>query len=256
MNLIHFTELLVEKVKMNLRSEVRKSYLSYAWWVLEPALMVSVFYIVFGILLRRGGPDFLSFLLCGYIPFQWFARSVQNGMVSISNSRGLINQIQIPKVFFPLVTILHDMFKALIIFVLLLLVLFLLGHQPTSSWLFIVPVIATQLLFVAVCGVFVAMILPFAEDLKFLISTGVTMAMFGSGIFYDYTKTILPEHQGYFLLNPMANLIGNYRQVLLEGSAPDWLALALISIFCCVALSLLLVMLWRLDGVYPRLVLE
>ena len=135
MNLINFAELVLEKVKMNLRSEVRKSYLSYAWWVLEPALMVSVFYIVFGVFLRRGGPDFLTFLLCGYIPFQWFARSVQNSMVAIRNASGLINQIQIPKIFFPMVTVLHDLFKAFFIFILLLLVLIICGVMPSISWL-------------------------------------------------------------------------------------------------------------------------
>ena len=113
MSLVNFAELVIEKVKMNLRSEVRKSYLSYAWWILEPALMVSVFYIVFGVLLRRGGPDFLAFLLSGYIPFQWFSRSVQNCMVSINNGKGLINQIKIPKIFFPLVTLLHDTVQSL-----------------------------------------------------------------------------------------------------------------------------------------------
>jgi lipopolysaccharide transport system permease protein len=256
MNLINFTELVLEKVKMNLRSEVRKSYLSYAWWVLEPALMVSVFYLIFGVLLRRGGQDFLAFLLCGYIPFQWFSRSVQNSMVSITNGSGLINQIQIPKAFFPMVTILHDFFKALVIFVLLLFVLLIYGVKPSVYWLYIIPIIFVQLIFVTACGVFASMVLPFAQDLRFLIGTGITMLMFGSGIFYDYKRTILPEHQSYFLFNPMANLLSNYREVLLYSGAPDWLALGVITLFSCMVLLLLINVLWRMDGVYPRLVLE
>lgn len=256
MNLVNFTELVFEKLKMNLRSEVRKSYLSYAWWILEPALMVSVFYLIFGVLLRRGSPDFLAFLLCGFIPFQWFARSIQNSMVSISNGRGLINQIQIPKAFFPLVTILHDLVKALAMYGLLLIVLCLLGRQPGVTWLYIVPVIITQLLFVMAGGVFVAMLVPFAQDLRFLIGTGVTMLMFGSGIFYDYKKTILPDHQSYFLLNPMANLIANTREVLLYGQHPHWLMLTVLALCSVIALVALLVVLRRMDGVYPRLVLE
>lgn len=241
---------------MNLRSEVRKSYLSYTWWVLEPALLVSVFYLIFGVLLRRGGQDFLAFLLCGLIPFQWFSRSVTNCMVSISNGSGLINQIQIPKAFFPIVTIVQDLFKALIIFLLLLTVLVIYGIKPSTYWLFIIPIIIVQLVFITACGVLTSMILPFAQDLRFLVATGILMAMFGSGIFYDYKRTILPEHQGYFLLNPMANLLGNYREVLLHSSAPDWVSLGVILFSSSLALLILLRVLWRMDGVYPRLVLE
>lgn len=256
MHLINFTELVFEKVKMNLRSEVRKSYLSYAWWVLEPALMVTVFYIVFGVLLRRGGPDFLVFLICGYIPFQWFARTVQNGSVSISNGAGLINQIKISKVFFPLVTIFHDFFKAIIVFVLLLVVLAIFGVKPSLSWLYIIPIIIAQFAFVTTCSVFTSMILPFARDLRFLIGTTITLVMFSSGIFYNYQKTILPKHQELFLLNPMANLLANYREVLLYSGGPDWFSLAAITIGSGLVLSLLVYILWRMDGIYPRLVNE
>ena len=126
---------------MNLRSEVRKSYLSYAWWIMEPVLMVSVFYLVFSTFLRRGGPDFLVFLISGYIPFQWFGRSIQNSSVSIAGSRGLINQIKIPKVFFPVVTMLHDAFKAMIVLGLLLIVLVIFGVTPTVTWLYVLPII-------------------------------------------------------------------------------------------------------------------
>lgn len=256
MNFFNFIELLIEKVKMNLRSEIRKSYLSYAWWVIEPALMVSVFYVVFGILLRRGGEDFLAFLLCGYIPFQWFSRSIQNSMTSIVNSRGLINQIKIPKVFFPFVTMLHDAFKAIIVFGLLLTVLLIYGIKPTLHWLYIFPIIVVQFVFISACGVFVAMILPFAKDLRFLISTGITLVMFSSGIFYDFRLRILPEHQIVFLMNPMANFLANYRDVLLYAGNPDWLALSIIAVASLFTLALLISLLWRIDGTYPKLVIE
>lgn len=256
MKLINFAELVLEKVKMNLRSEIRKSYLSYVWWVMEPALMVSVFYVVFGILLRRGGEGFLVFLISGYIPYQWFARSVQNSMMSISNSKGLINQIKIPKVFFPMVTMLHDAFKAMIVFCLLMVILVLLGVEASLNWLYIIPIMLVQFVFVLCCGVFVAIIVPFAKDLKFLVATGLSLVMFSSGIFYDYKIRVLQEHQVVFLLNPMANLLSNYREILLYSGSPDWFALTVITIVSSIVLGVLMMVLWRLDGVYPRLVIE
>ena len=45
------------KLQLNLKAEARSSYLNYAWWVLEPALNVALFYFVFEVLLGpwRGG---------------------------------------------------------------------------------------------------------------------------------------------------------------------------------------------------------
>ena len=52
----HLLELVWTKTLFNLRSEVHRNYLSYAWWLMEPLLHMTVYYVVFGILLKRGGP--------------------------------------------------------------------------------------------------------------------------------------------------------------------------------------------------------
>jgi len=40
LHLYQFYELVLTKVRLNLKSEASKSYLSYSWWILEPALFV------------------------------------------------------------------------------------------------------------------------------------------------------------------------------------------------------------------------
>ena len=77
------------KLQFNLKAEASQNYLNYVWWLLEPALHVTVFYFIFDVLLRRGGEGFVVFLLCGQIPFLWFSRSVSNASNSIMNGRGL-----------------------------------------------------------------------------------------------------------------------------------------------------------------------
>ena len=48
---VTFWQLVRVKIWFNLRSEASQSYLSYAWWILEPLLLVGVFFIVFDIFL-------------------------------------------------------------------------------------------------------------------------------------------------------------------------------------------------------------
>ena len=102
----------------------------------------------------------------------------------------------------------------------------------------------------------VAAITPFLPDFKYLIGTAMMALMFGSGIFYSYKDVLLPEHQQLFLMNPVANLIKNYRQVLMENTLPDWSALAGICL-ASIALFVVMTLYYRKAGtVYARLIAQ
>lgn len=253
---ISFWQLLFVKVRFNLRSEASQSYLSYSWWLLEPLLQMGVYYIVFKIFLHRGTEDFVAFLLCGVIPFLWFSRSVNNAGRSIKQGKGLIGQTYLPKPFFPLVIIGQDLTKQVFVFLLLFVFLVSYGFLPGIDWLWLVPIILTQLLFIIAVSFIVSFIVPFAQDLQYLINAVLMMMMFGSGIFYSYTDVLLPEHRQIFLLNPMANIIVNYRKVLLEDSAPLLVALLVIASASMLVIVLMYLLMKRHDNTLTRLALE
>lgn len=256
MKSIHYWELIYTKVKFNLKAEAGNTYLSYLWWLLEPALFIGTFYLVFAVFMNRGGPDFVAFLCCGHIPFQWFSKTISNNCGSIVGGKGLMNQISIPKIFFPTVVIFQDLFKSFIVFALLVLLVLLFGFEPNLSWVSIPFIMLCQLVFISAISIYVAMIVPFIPDMRFIVSTFVMMMMFGSGIFYNYEDVILEEHRDLFLMNPMANLIRSYREVLLQGLWPDWQSLITMAIVCLFFLIIAIVLLKRIDALYPRLVLE
>lgn len=256
MSLVRFAELIATKVRLNLKAEAAKSYLSYAWWILEPALFVAVFYFVFGVFLSGRTENFVTFLVCGKIPFLWFSRTVTNSANSIVNGRGLMNQIAIPKTFFPLVVVFQDFCKSIVVFLLMLVFVWLSGFQPVMSWISIIPLMLTQLVFLTALALICAAVVPFLPDLKFIIQTGIMLMMFASGIFYSYKDVILPEHQTLFLLNPLANLIRMYREVLMEGLWPDWLDVAGIASASGLVIVLMIWVYSRIGSKYPRLVLQ
>lgn len=253
---IQLSELVLTKVQLNLKSELSKSYLSFTWWVLEPMLHVAVLYVVFGLFLARGTPNFIAFLLCGQIPFLWLSRTVGNSSMAMYDGQVLMNQIKIPKLFFPLVTVFQDFFKTTLVFVMMVLFFLIYGIDPSVSWLSLPIIMFTQLLFVAWLSIVGAMVVPYIPDARFLITTGLQLLMFGSGIFYSYKEVLLPEHQGLFLLNPMANLIRIYREVLIEGLWPDWGALFKIAALFLVLLIVTVRILRRLESQYPRIVIQ
>lgn len=252
----HFWEIFLTKLIFNIKSEISKTYLGYLWWVLEPLLHVVVLYIVFDIFLRSGQPNFLTFLICGQIPFMWFSRSVTNASASIISGRGLIIQVAIPKIIFPLLTVSQDLVKQSLVFVSLFVILVWKDIDPSFAWFGLIPVVLVQLLLVTSVALLCAAIVPFVPDFKYLIVSGMMLTMFGSGIFYSYKAVILEKHQDLFLMNPMANLIKNYREVLLEGQPPDWQALFNIGLLSIVLIALMVWIFNRNESVFAKVVIQ
>ena len=254
-NLSHLLELIWTKANFNLRSEVHRNYLSYGWWVLEPLLHMLVYYVVFGLLLNRGGENFPVFLLTGLIPWMWFMKAVSSSSNSILVGQNLMLQVGVPSIFFPLVMLLQTTIKQLPVFLLLIGFVWLQGYPPGAHWWGLVPIIVVQTILTIAFACAVTAVIPFIRDLSYLVPTGLTFLMFLSGIFYDY-RNISADWQELFLLNPMAFLLKCYREIFIEGVTPDFVTLTWWGLGSAVMCLLLILAYQRLRYVYPRIVME
>jgi lipopolysaccharide transport system permease protein len=236
--LLHFMQLVNTKALLSLKSESSQTHLNYAWVVIEPLLHLSIYYFLFGQLLNAGVENYGLFLLCGLVPWMWFAKAIATSANSIIGGQALMLNSNIAPAFFPLVSIVHSTFKQLPA-LLLLLALGLATDVKTISWslLWLPSILLVQLLLTTALALLLAAIVPFLRDLANLVGTGLTLLMFMSGVIYDYRK--MPGRIGQWLeYNPLAVLIGSYREVIMEGRPPAFAGLAYVAL---VALLLLLV---------------
>ena len=126
-----------------LKSEISRTYLGVAWWLLEPTMAAVTMYIVFGFLLSSAPPnqrpagraEFFPFLLVGTFAWQWFQNSVMLAANSIILKSGVMQQVYLPKAVFPLVSILNGTWKFLCTFGVMTLVLWMLGYPPNEAYL-------------------------------------------------------------------------------------------------------------------------
>lgn len=249
-------DLFLTKLAFNLKAEAAHTYLSYLWWILEPALLVFTFYLVFAVFFANSADNFVIFLLCGNIPFFWFSKTVGNATNSIVHSKSLISLVAISKVIFPLLVVFQDLVKQVVVFLFVFSFFVIFGVTPTIEWVFLPLVILTQLLLTIACALFVAAVTPFLPDFRYLVDTGLLMLMFASGVFYDYQMVILPEHRSLFLTNPIANLIANYREIIMYNRIPDLSALFTIALLSLVAIGILMLYYRKTDSLYSKLVIQ
>jgi len=252
---IRLIELIWTKAIFNLHSEVRRNYLSFGWWVLEPLMHLAVYQIVFGVLLFRGGPGFLLFLMVGVVSWMWTMKCISGSSGSISGGQNLMFLVGVPPIVFPSVCLLQATIKQIPVFLLLIGFVLFNGSSPGLHWFALIPILIVHALLNIALSLAIAAVTPMVRDLQQIIPTGLTLLMFMSGIFYDY-ETFDQKWHALFLLNPVAFILKCYRDVFIGGTTPDMAALAGRGAICAVACVLFLMIYKRLRYFYPRVVME
>jgi lipopolysaccharide transport system permease protein len=248
----HILELIRFSTYAELRAERSRSYLGLVWWVAEPAMMMAAFWLVFDVVLKTGGPDYLPFLLVGLTLWQWMKSCITHGGYAIWGNLGLIRQVRIPVLVFPLVQMLADTIKFLCIFALLMVILWMAGYAPNITYFALPVVFAVTLLFSAGAGFLMAAVIPLIPDLRFVIEQILTMVMFLSGVVFAL-DSVPPKLHDLFALNPVATLLDATRGILMHGQWPDWIALLKVSIISAIVCAAGISVVLRLSPRYPKL---
>jgi len=249
---LHFFELILFSTYAELRAERARSYLGLLWWLIEPAMSMATFYLVFAVVLKNQQADFVPFLLVGLTMWQWFKSCVSHGSYAIWLQLPLIRQVRLPVQVFPTVQILADTVKFLFILALLLVILWVYGYAPSASYLALIPVLLVELVFAAGAAYIVAAVMPFVPDLRFVIEQILQVLMFLSGVVF--ALDIVPEPmRSVFMLNPIAVLIEAGRSILMHGQWPDWAALGRVALISLALFGFGTFLLARLTPRYVKL---
>lgn len=252
-NILKYRDLIIYKAGADLRSEARRFYISYLWWIIEPILDMIVYYLVFAVLLKQGTPDYVPFLLIGITFWKWFGSSIIHASSSIIQGKGLMLQVYLPKSVFPSIVILTDTFKFCIIFIILIIYLWLYGFQPGQAYMYLPLLLGVEFLLITAASFLTAAITPFFPDLTIVIQHVLQVLFFVSGIFFNL-DSLSPELQFWLNFNPMATLIFAFRGILMYNITPDIAGILLIAAGSTLVIALSSAIMQKFDKVYPRMV--
>lgn len=251
--LLRYIELLLYRSWLELKRDASGLYLGMLWWVIEPILYMLVFYVVFGVGLRKGGLDYVLYLLCGLVPWKWFDSTVRTSSGVILSSVGLMRQVYFPKWLLPFYIVLANTYKFFIIFSLMIISFLWGGVEPSVHWIHLPLIVALQFFLVLSVSFLVSSIVPLIPDLRFAVSYMMSMLFLMSGIFFSVADIVDPV-RSWLMWLPTVQLIEAYREIFLRASPPDLYMLsrvALVSgVFFVIGFGLLTVN----DRYYPRLV--
>jgi ABC-type polysaccharide/polyol phosphate export permease len=214
-----------------LKAGNRDKLLGHLWSLLDPLLTLCVYYIVFGIGFRQAGDapgEFVLYLFTGIVVWRFFGDSVGQSTASLRSHRGLILATDFPKAVIPIAICSARGIDLLWALAVVVGVGAMTGVAPSAALVFLPLVIATQLLLTLGACLFVARLGLFYADMANIVSALLRLWVLVSPIFYFARSEhgrhgiIPPDLIDYYMLNPIAGLLGAYRSVLIWGEPPDW----------------------------------
>jgi lipopolysaccharide transport system permease protein len=229
-----------------------RAYIGYMWWVLEPVLYMGAFYLAFGLGLRGGGTNMVLFLLCGLVPWKWFASTVQAGAITMQANAGLMNQVYLPKFVLPWIVVLTNTVKFVIVLELLLVLAAALGEGMELPWIALPLAALVEMMLITSVASLAAAVVPLVPDLELVVSNGLIVLMFLSGIFFDVNK-LPPKAAAVVRLNPMVPVIEAFRDILLRHTWPHWAVLGEVALLAVAMYALAFWLLARFDRIYPKI---
>ena len=193
--------------------------LGQLWHLLNPALLVGVYFLIFGVVLdtRRGVDNFLGFLIVGVVLFHLTQRVVQEAAVSISQNLGLIRSIQFPRILLPAATVNGQTAAFLPALGMALVAVLATGERPSLRWLVLVVVLAAQFLFNFGAALLVARVGAKVTDLRQILPHIFRLLFYGSGVIFSVEAFVQSAAWRLaFALNPIYDVITCARWSLLS----------------------------------------
>lgn len=228
-------------VRRDVMSRYTGSFGGAFWTVLNPLLLMLTYFFVFGVVMNTkfdndpSRTGFALYFLAGMLPWLAFSEAIGRAPFVLLENRNFIKKLVFPVETLPINLVVSGLVTEFFGLILFVLALGLLRGSVSASVLYLPLVLIPQVFLTAGLAWFLSALAVFLRDLGQIIGYLLTVLMFLTPIFYPESK--VPSVAASLLkFNPIYVLVRAYRATLLEGRAPDFSSLAVLTLISILVL--------------------
>jgi ABC-2 type transport system permease protein len=219
-DIFRYRELLINLVRKDLKVRYKSSVLGFLWSLLNPAMLLLVYYFVFSVLLGSGIPRFPIYLLSGLLVWNLFNVGLISGTGSVVSASSIVNKVWFPREVLPLSAIGAAVVHFFLQGIVMVLTLLVFRHPVAWSYLPLLPfALFTLLLFLAALALLGSAINVYLRDMQHLVEIALLPWFFCSPIVYSYDLIAqkLGRFQFLYLLNPVTPVVLVFQRAIYGG---------------------------------------
>jgi len=224
-----------------LKAKILGTRLGVIWWIIDPLILMGVYYFLIGVVMKRGGDNYHFFVLSGVIVWQTFSRSLSQMTTAFRSNRQLIMSFSSPLSLYVITPALVNCF----FFVLSMgiVVAFNLDAFSLVS-LQLIPLLLVFFCFMIAIGFIFSCLNVYVRDTHLVVTYTLRVAFYASPVLYDVSMvanaTSIPQWmKTAYSLNPMVFFITSFRDILIygKGIALQEFAIVSVAVVCALQLS-------------------
>jgi ABC-type polysaccharide/polyol phosphate export permease len=206
-------------VKKDFKVRYRNMSLGVLWSVLNPLVIMGALSYVFTIIFKVGRHDNAVFLLCGLVPYNFFAMAWNTGTGSLMENYSIMKRVTVPREIFPVATVLGNCVHLLIQIGILFAFTLGSGLGVNRHWIWLPYVWFMEILFVCGLALATSAINVYIRDTRYVVESVCTIFFYFVPIFYSHDD-IPKKLVGIVHYNPVAAMILALRNILWDRIEP------------------------------------
>ena len=216
-------ELILFLIRKELKVKYKGSFLGFIWSMINPAIVLLVYYVVFKYFLRSAVPYFALYLFSGLLVWNFFGVSLGGASSAIVRNAGIVKKVSFPREILAISQVLTSL--VFFFFQFLVLVLFLIGFHYAPAWGYL-PLLLGGLIdlviVTAALSIFLSAVNVYLRDVQHLIDVVLQAWFWGVPIIYSYNRVYHHSHWfGYFFLaDPITPIVLSFQRALYGHVAP------------------------------------
>jgi lipopolysaccharide transport system permease protein len=198
-----------------------QTILGFAWAVLNPAVQIVLFTVIFGKVANvpTDGIPYFLFSTVAIIPWTYMSEAMIQSSQSLVNEQGMLGKIYLPRMIYPLTPLFSKLVDFTISLLLLLGVLLYYRVTPTWNMLYLPVFVLYMMLIPAGIGMWLSSLAIRFRDVKFAMSFIMRLLIYTAPVLYS-ASSIPEEYRMLYSLNPIVGLVEGYRACLLGTTMP------------------------------------
>jgi ABC-2 type transport system permease protein len=200
-------------ITRDLKKKYESSYLGYAWTILEPAMLIGIYYLVFKRIGKLRYDDYILFIATAMMPWLWFRNVVTGASNVITQNSRLVSTMNLPREIYPVALTLTEGVEYLFTLPLVWIIAAIYGDAPTHYLVYLPLAMLIELILCFGVAFLMSALTTLFSDIERVISSFMRILFYLTPVIYPAGRIDNAWAHRFFVLDPLVGIFELNRKV-------------------------------------------